>query len=185
MPDNITKGDLRHKKTGKALDVAMLSLLKTRNFRKITVKDICNTALISRAAFYSRFNDKYDMLKDWLIFLWPKDIDNDDPYEKIEITVNQFVRKNEAVIKNIVYDADGETLDILFDSILDALDLPVETSDNKNSNPKYVVLSNFYAGGMMRYIMWQVKNNFPPDVAPMNIYFYEVIEKFQEWKAVN
>jgi len=44
---------------------AVLKLLNRRNFEKITVNDICEEALVSRATFYAHFNDKYDLFKYW------------------------------------------------------------------------------------------------------------------------
>lgn len=160
----------------------MFSLLESRNFGKITVSDICMEALISRATFYSHFIDKYDLLRDWLICLKMDNMTEFASYEQVEESVNRFVEKNSLVIKNLIYEANDETMTILFESILATLDLNVESIKDKKMNTKFVVLSNFYAGGILYYILWHVKNKFPPDVMPMNTYFYEIIEKFQGWK---
>lgn len=161
----------------------MFSLLESRNFQKITVSDICKAAQISRATFYAHFTDKYDLLKDWLTRFEPINISNDDPYEHIEKVINQLIHKNKLVIKNIVFGADNETLEILFNAILSTLNLTDEKNDSKIYTPKNIVLANFYAGGMIYYLLWQVKNKFPSDVMPMNIHLHEMIEKFQEWKS--
>lgn len=182
IPVNTEKKDLRSIKTEKALDIAIFSLLECRNFQKITVSDICKAAQISRATFYAHFTDKYDLLKNCLIRFEPRNISNDDPYEHIEKVINELIHKNKLVIKNIVFGADNETLEILFNSILSTLNLTAKKSDSKIYTPKHIVLSNFYAGGMVYYLLWQVKNKFPLDVMPMNIHLYEMIEKFQEWK---
>ncbi|MDR1061036.1 MAG: TetR/AcrR family transcriptional regulator, partial [Clostridiales bacterium] len=52
---NCKKEDLRIVKTQKAITDAMSSLLERRAFGKITVYDICNEAMVSRAAFYFHF----------------------------------------------------------------------------------------------------------------------------------
>jgi len=180
MPADIGKVDLRSMKTEKALDIAMFSLLNNRNFRKITVKDICGEAQISRATFYAHFIDKYNLLEYWLMYLKPEGINKDDCYEQIEKTVNQFIHKHATIIKNLIYDADDQTLDILFNSILSTFGFNAAKYDNGKTNPKYVVLSNFYVGGVFNYFLWQVKNKFPSDVMPMNVYLYEIITKFHE-----
>lgn len=180
MTVNIRKEDLRSVKTEKALDIAMFSLLESRNFRKITVSDICTSALISRATFYAHFTDKYDLLRDWLICLKPENIKKTDSYELIEETVNQFVYKNALVIRNLVYDANDETLEIILDSVMSASNFAITKNVDGKRNPEYIVLSNFFAGGMFYYFLWQAKNKFPPDVKPMNIHLYEIIMKFYE-----
>lgn len=180
MPVNIGKEDLRCVKTEKALNIAMFSLLENRNFGKITVSDICGEALISRATFYAYFSDKYDLLKDWLIHLLPENISNDEANDKMGKKVNCFISKNENIIKNLMYNADDETLGILFESILNTIDFSILKKDDGNTNPKYIVLSNFYAGGMLFYINWHVKNKFPSDIMPMNVHLDDLIMKFKE-----
>lgn len=183
MPISIEKEDSRSVKTAKALDDAMSSLLEERNFRKITVKDISDEALISRATFYTHFTDKYDLLKAWIIAQKPEGIGRGERYEIIEQTVNQLIDKNAIIIKNLLHSADDETLAILFDFILSTLALPDEQKSGEKTNSKYVVFSTFYAGGMFNYFLWQVKNKFPADVAPMNVYFYEIIAQFRNWMS--
>lgn len=185
MTVNIGKDDLRSMKTEKALNIAMSSLLKSRNFGKITVSDICEEALISRATFYAHYIDKYDLLKDWLICLKPYKICKDTPFELAEKTINEFVHNNQAIIKNLLSNANDETLGVLFDSILAIFDFNVEKRINGKANPKYVVLSSFYVGGMLHYLMWHVENKFPSDAVPMNKYLYEVMEWFQEYTSLS
>lgn len=53
--------DLRVKRTQKAIKIALLQLIETKGFEKITVKDITDEAEISRNTFYLHFEDKYDL----------------------------------------------------------------------------------------------------------------------------
>ena len=183
MPVNIGKEDFRSKKTEKALDIAMSSLLESYNFRRITVKDICEEAMVSRATFYAHFLDKYDLLKTWLMHLKPDNINQDATYEQKEKAVNQFVHKNEKTIKNVAYGADKETSIILFNFMLSFLNITINKKNCDKPNPKYVVLANFYGGGMVSYLLWLIDNKFSPDVEPMNIYLHEIMEMFQGWQS--
>ena len=54
------KRDLRIQKTYTALFNAFQELMQTKNFDSITVKELCDTALIRTATFYTHFSDKYD-----------------------------------------------------------------------------------------------------------------------------
>lgn len=177
MSSDIVNEDLRRIKTKKALYKAMFSLLKSFNFKKITIKGICEEALISRAAFYTHYIDKYDLLKSWMTDLWPKDFDLNNTYEHIEKAVDCRLSENILIFKNLVYDADNETVEILFDFILSAINLSVEKNHGKELYIENIVLSNLYAGGIISYLMWQVKNKFPPEVPVMNRYFYEIIHE--------
>ena len=89
MPGSFKKEDLRIIKTHKALTSAMFRQLSHRSFEKITVNDLCEEALVSRATFYVYFRDKYDLLKYWLITL--KDDFTNDVYENPTEMVNSFI----------------------------------------------------------------------------------------------
>lgn len=54
----ILKQDLRFEKTEKALQKAFLSLLQTKELSKISVKELCELAQVSRNAFYQHYETK-------------------------------------------------------------------------------------------------------------------------------
>ena len=179
VAEDANKMDLRCVKTDMALDIAIRSLLEKRNFGKITVSDICTSALISRAAFYARYTDKYDFLKNWLTHTNFQGLTCDMPYEYLEKVINEFVFKNKAVIKNMVNESDQETQDILFQIVLSFL--KSKTHPVKfYADPARVVFHSIYVGGLVSYIFWQAENNFPPTTPPMNKYLYKIIAKYHE-----
>lgn len=55
------QSDLRVVKTNAALIGAFEELLREKPFEKITVKTICDRALVSRATFYAHYRDKYEL----------------------------------------------------------------------------------------------------------------------------
>lgn len=54
--------DIRYIKTHNNINDAVVSLLRQKKFDKISVKDICDTAKISRGTFYLHYVDKYDLV---------------------------------------------------------------------------------------------------------------------------
>ena len=54
--------DLRVVKTKKILFETLLNLMKTKNFEKIKISDICEESLINRSTFYAHYEDKYELL---------------------------------------------------------------------------------------------------------------------------
>ncbi|MGX4764182.1 TetR/AcrR family transcriptional regulator [Holzapfeliella sp. JNUCC 72] len=54
--------DIRYIKTHNNINDAVVSLLRQKKFDKIYVKDICDTAKISRGTFYLHYVDKYDLV---------------------------------------------------------------------------------------------------------------------------
>jgi len=176
MSAEIGGRDLRNIKTEKALSDAMVSLLGRNSFKKVTVRDICHEALVSRAAFYMHFTDKYRFLKWWIVDVWTVNIvHEDDVYEVKEQKVNQFINENKPIIKNLFMDADSGIFDALFEALVSILHLTVDKTIED------IVLSNFYIGGMLHYLTWQAENNFPQNITTMNHHFYEIIKIFQEW----
>jgi hypothetical protein len=180
MAVDMEKSDLRIVKTVKVLYAAMSALLERNNFRKITVWDICETAQVSRATFYARYDDKYDFLKSWLKNFKPEGFDKDDAYERKEKLLNDFIYKNKSVIHNLVCDADNETVGILCAFVLSVFHVG-DGYNGGETNTGQVVLSNFFAGGMIYYFQWQARNKFPQNIMPVNKYLREIIREFQEW----
>lgn len=55
--------DLRVRRTRKLLREALIALIEERNFDGITVGEIAERAMVSRAAFYRSYQDKYDLVE--------------------------------------------------------------------------------------------------------------------------
>ena len=56
------KRDLRIQKTYSALFNALQSLLEKKDFDEISVKELCDLALVRTATFYNHFSDKYEFI---------------------------------------------------------------------------------------------------------------------------
>lgn len=50
-------------RTGKAITQALIDLLHTKPFEKITVQDILDKTPVTRATFYAHFHDKYEIVE--------------------------------------------------------------------------------------------------------------------------
>ncbi len=60
QPENT---DRRIRRTKALLTDAFLSLLKTKSFNDITVKELCETADVNRGTFYLHYKDIYEMME--------------------------------------------------------------------------------------------------------------------------
>ena len=60
------KKDLRVIKTKKMIYTALVELMKEKTFEEIKVSDICEKALINRSTFYAHYEDKYELLIDFI-----------------------------------------------------------------------------------------------------------------------
>ncbi|MEO2255421.1 TetR/AcrR family transcriptional regulator C-terminal domain-containing protein [Paenibacillus amylolyticus] len=59
---NKTNKDLRVRRTHKLLYNALFDLMEKSSFEQITVKQICDLAMVHRTTFYTHFQDKFDLL---------------------------------------------------------------------------------------------------------------------------
>ena len=48
-------------RTDKAIKQALMKLLKTKSFEKITVQDILDETPVTRSTFYKHYHDKYEI----------------------------------------------------------------------------------------------------------------------------
>jgi AcrR family transcriptional regulator len=62
MKTSFEQGDLRVRRTHKLLWEALMAELSERAFEEITVKDICERAMVHRTTFYKHYEDKYALL---------------------------------------------------------------------------------------------------------------------------
>ena len=58
-----TAGNLRVKRTQKLLREALIDLIEERGFEALTVGELTSRAMVSRAAFYRNYQDKYDLVE--------------------------------------------------------------------------------------------------------------------------
>ena len=54
--------DLRVRRTRKLLQDSLMALTIQKGFEAVTVRDICEQAMVNRATFYRHYADKYDLL---------------------------------------------------------------------------------------------------------------------------
>src|SRR5579884_3392898 len=56
-------GNLRVRRTQKLLREALIELIEERGFETLTIGEITERAMVSRAAFYRNYQDKYDLVE--------------------------------------------------------------------------------------------------------------------------
>ena len=185
MPGNFKKEDLRIEKTLKAIQEALCKILGCHSFRRVTVNGLCEEAQISRTTFYTHFKDKYDLLEFCLANISEKikrNIDDCSDYIRIEKIINQLILENKQVISNVVKNANDETMDLLYASMLSLLNIADKKGDDEQLSPQDIILSNFFAGGMMKFLLWQVENKFPQDFQLINPHFFSMVVHILKWK---
>src|SRR5690348_18455985 len=57
------EGNLRVRRTQKLLRETLIELIEERGFDALTIGEITERAMVSRAAFYRNYQDKYDLVE--------------------------------------------------------------------------------------------------------------------------
>ena len=144
---NFIGEDLRVQKTKKALYTALSALLKHRKFIRITVRDLCAESLVSKTAFYAHFQDKYDLLEQWLLLQrkWFLRAFQNYPDPQVTDLLCEFLQKNADMIVNLFEDTSREDRELLCQFLLPG------TFDNDPES--HVVLSDFLKGGLFHVVV--------------------------------
>jgi AcrR family transcriptional regulator len=183
MANNFKREDLRVIKTRNALCGAMIVLLRRRRFDRITVYDLCNEALVSRTAFYMHFKDKYDLLNCCLsrtlndhaqkISLFSED--------EVEHAVGEFIHENKKILFNLVRVKDDELHDIVYNFLISLIETFVPKDKALRPAPDLAVLLPFCAGGLIRLLSSQTKEDLLERRDDQSTYLCRMIKALYAW----
>lgn len=169
------KQDLRIKKTQRALAMAMLTLLETHSFGKITVNDLCTEAMVSRSAFYTHFEDKYSLLKFCMIMLRQRTFEEskDENIRDHIHSVLEKAKENVKIFRNLLMsELDVELIEMMQKAFNEALEQALKKNKlDENMLPAPIeLLSVYYASGITSAIMYWVGKGMPYSVDEMADY---------------
>lgn len=179
---NFKKEDLRIIKTNRALLNAILTLLGRRNFGNITVNEICEEALVSRATFYSHFNDKYDLLNAFLMKLSEDIIKLTSDWREMEVVLNRIIYDNAKVIVNIVENANNETIELLYEFMSSVINAYIKENEHSQGISDHVMFTTFCAGGIVNLLLWQIKNRSHVKAQLITPYIIAMLKYLMEWE---
>ena len=159
------KTDLRIVKTKKVLFDTLIKLMRQKNFDKIKISDICDEALINRSTFYAHYEDKYELLDDFIEDLKMsllKDLEDNVN----NVTTKEYIMKLLSILidhideKRDIYSAillnnrNGFLVDFLIDVIeRESLERLKNNNDIMKSELPLDILVKFYAGGLINVCM--------------------------------
>ena len=142
------------------------TLLKTTNFSDISIKDICDQAMIHRSTFYRYYNDKYVLLN-IVVEGTIKELYTTLPFSESKTTfvahVADYIEDNMSFYKHITAEASDylyESLDQFISQMLLQNASKYEDSlSQKIRNAKHPeLLCDFYSSGMQKIIKKWVVN---------------------------
>ena len=162
------KDDLRVIKTRKLIYQTLLELMKEKTFEEIKVSDICSKAMINRSTFYAHYEDKYELLVDFLKNVENeltselsknKNIANTKEYyiELISLFLNHIEEKKDIYNSIMINNRNSIMMDILLNVVNN--DLLNKMSTQNDSIIPIDIAAKFYLGGVINLGIDYISNN--------------------------
>lgn len=153
------KVDLRVIKTKKILYETLIELMKTKTFEEIKVSDICTKALINRSTFYTHYDDKYELLLEFINSLKEefvnelsknKNILNTREYylEMIRLFLDHIENKKDIYNAIMINNRNSIMMDILSSVANNEVIKKMESSNISTKVPANII-AKFYLGGVL------------------------------------
>jgi AcrR family transcriptional regulator len=171
---NMKNPDLSAKslQTKKILAEHLINMLENQNFKKITVNDICQHAMISRSAFYLHFEDKYSLLRycmDMELLRWEEVMQRSDFHSYLVFVLDDILKKRNFYNNTLVSVQDHELYAMFFTLFSRFFTARLEKLlDQEQALPYPVsIISAFYVGGITCSIIQWIKKDFDISVEEM------------------
>lgn len=153
------KTDLRIVKTKHLLYHSLVKLIKDKPFEDIKVADICSDALINRSTFYAYYNDKYELLLDFVndfknnllnTLEQNEHIVNTKQYyiEMIRLVLDHIDSKKEIYYSILMSNRSSIIIDILTDVAVKDINKRIEIDNIHKGNIPTDILVKFYLGAV-------------------------------------
>lgn len=165
------KQDLRIVKTQNSLYNALLELMKDRAFEEIKVSDICSKALVNRSTFYAHYNDKYELLVDFINTLknalaesleTNENIINTKEYylEMIRLLLDHMEDRRDVYYSMLLNNRNSITSDIIIDTVNRDIKKRLQSNTNVKGKVPEEMISVFYLGAVSGIVIkWLMSPN--------------------------
>lgn len=160
------KQDMRVTRTHKSLVSALLLLLESRSFQKITVNEICETAMVSRAAFYMHFEDKYHLLRfalEQTRFNVLGEAAAAGDREAVIRDVVEFTHDHAKLFRNLLLEDGNQELLQMFNTMF-VEEFTAEFERMEQEGARFLmpvsVMAVFIAGGLSNLLVWWISGGF-------------------------
>ena len=153
------KQDLRVIKTKNLLYQTLIELMKDKTFEEIKVSDICSKAMINRSTFYAHYEDKYELLVDFINNLKEElvielnknenNLNTREYYIKlISLFLDHIENKKNIYNSIMINNRNSIMMDILLSVVNDDILKKIKSND---INPKVPsdIIAKFYLGGVI------------------------------------
>lgn len=164
------KCDLRVIKTKNLIYSTLMDLMKEKTFEEIRVSDICNRALINRSTFYAHYEDKYELLVDFINNLKEEfvaklsknrnNLDTRDYYiELIKVFLDYVEDKKDIYSLIMLKNRNSIMMDILLSVVNDDIFNKLKYDESLDIKVPKDIITKFYLGGVINLGVEWLKDN--------------------------
>lgn len=168
------QGDLRVRRTHKLLWEALMAELAMRPFEEITVKDICERAMVHRTTFYKHYEDKYALLAQGMRQMYdtlvaeaphapPSTFSRDEPPPYFVRLFEHVAEHRQFYTLMLCGEGNGHFQKLVKDYIADVVEnkAGIVTTATHQSVANRTMRVQFLAGGVLSLVTWWLANNMP------------------------
>ena len=164
--------DLRVIKTKKVLFEALTSLMKEHSFEEIKTSDICSLALVNRSTFYAHYEDKYDLLVDFIKELkneleqdLAKNVNTKEYFmEALNLITDHIDEKKDIYTAILMNNQNGILMDILLDVASKDVSEKIKKSPNIiDDKIPTDIITRFYLGAIVSVGIEWLRNRYTKD----------------------
>jgi len=166
--------DLRVRRTRKLLWEALMAELSERAFEEVTVKDICERAMVHRTTFYKHYADKYALLEQGMRQMYDYLVAEEQHVSPSAFSVDHpppyFVRLFEHVAEHQQFykvmlcgEGIGRFQKLVKDYIAEVAEAKVRESPAANQRLAVPLAMHvqFLAGAILGLLAWWLENDMP------------------------
>ena len=173
--------DLRVRRTQKLLWEALLTLMTEQDFELVTVREICDRAMVHRTTFYKHYEDKFDLLAQGMkqthemllreFESTGKDLSSYDRFFEHVATHQRFYRvmlcgKGVGSFQTRLRGYFAETIET---------DLRQRERQGQSLPAPRSLLAQFYAGALVNTLTWWLSNDLAPSPEQMGHYLRHLL----------
>ena len=174
----MNRSESKFRNTAAKMENALVALLETKDFKDISIVDVCEKAGVNRSTFYSHYDNLYDLLKDmqesviadfYKSFNMSLDLSNMTANELIFITPQYlvpyltFVKKNRRLYE-VYNNSNAFEVGEMDKRLIENIFIPVYAKNGVTDRRVVEYMSHYFISGVSAITMEWVKRGCADDI---------------------
>jgi AcrR family transcriptional regulator len=180
--------DLRVRRTRKLLWEALLDLIAEKDFESITVRELCERAMVHRTTFYNHYLDKYDLLEQGIQAMYddllvvaplaseaPANFAWDTPPETLIAVFDHITGHRKLYERMLSHPGVNTFRNLLRDYLRDYVTMRMDSVTPVNPEVPESVMIHFTVGAMLELITGWIESDWPYTSRDLALYTMRLI----------